>query len=160
MIDAALDAYRFLTMMLAVGDVSDLAANKRITPAEWKSDADPIARLAGTFHFREVKRCLIHIAIEIRCLDDDRDAAAKLKSDVGELLPDKAKPNSKEPLSLREACNKIIHATRIEVPTSDSGKADDGPVVILEGERSGVRWRATLDAVRFVREVSRNYSEL
>ena len=56
-------------------------------------------------------------------------------------------------LTLREACNKIIHATGFEHVYKRNNQIDDwslAPRMILHGERNGTEWKAELDILLFV----------
>ena len=71
----------------------------------------------------------------------------------------------KEPLSFREACNKIIHANRYEIRFnySDTHPLDNGengyasidktyknPIIITYGEYQKEKWNAELDFLKFI----------
>ena len=72
------------------------------------------------------------------------------------LWPNAAK-RQREPLTVREACNKIIHATNVvedEVPFDWRTNPDQRglhvrPFVYLHGTKDGVDWRAKLSLVEF-----------
>ncbi len=69
-----------------------------------------LQRLARTFELSEVTRRLVSLAVVVRSMDEGRHRADFKKIIVGTLTPDENRPRRSEPLSLREACNKIIHA--------------------------------------------------
>ena len=69
-----------------------------------------LQRLARTFELSEVTRRLVALAVVVRSMDEGRHRADFRKMVVGTLVPDETRPRRSEPLKLREACNKIIHA--------------------------------------------------
>lgn len=99
----------------------------------------------------EITRILLSVAITARVIDDLADGVFDfVAEDCGTL----EQANIKKPLSLREACNKIIHATKIrfDVEHNASGQAYVTPYIYLYGNKNGVEWRATLDVLEFARE--------
>jgi hypothetical protein len=82
------------------------------------------------------------------------------KSDCGKLFPNWAgDPKKVEVLRLREACNKIIHATdiRFDVVIPDEAMNPDGigaytqPHLYLYGSKDRNEWRAELSLIDFAR---------
>jgi hypothetical protein len=59
---------------------------------------------------------------------------------------------SEQPLSLREACNKIIHAETWEFYPRAKRTLSPGyaPLLSLAGRRGHQQWRADLDIIRFL----------
>jgi len=78
----------------------------------------------------------------------------------GELQPDIESPKT-ELLTLREACNKIMHATEIhfDVEGQDPATSFINPIIYLYGTNRGKKWRAVLDLVNYV-EIGTRYSDL
>ena len=69
----------------------------------------------------------------------------------GRLYPDINDPAS-DVLTLREACNKIIHATEFEHSYQVNNHMDDYSLdskMLLHGHRNGKQWRAELDIILF-----------
>jgi hypothetical protein len=62
------------------------------------------------------------------------------------------------PLTFREACNKIVHATHIEAETAgDPDSSPIGDTVILRGQRRDEAWVAHLSVVGYVRASAHNF---
>jgi hypothetical protein len=72
-----------------------------------------------------------------------------------QLAKDKKHPKK---LTLREACNKIIHATKINldlvIPNKATNPDQKGThmrhLLYLYGDKNGVEWRAVLNLIEFV----------
>ena len=81
---------------------------------------DPVALLLD-FQESEITRILTSTAISARIIDDRDDKYLNdHNTNCGELISNIENLNSAIPLSLREACNKIIHATKIPMNTNNS----------------------------------------
>ncbi len=118
-----------------------------------------LRQLRLTFELSEVSRRLIAVAVALRsALDasrrtaESRGAAGK----VGTLVPDVSKPRLKQALPFREACNKIIHADRVDFfPHTHS----EGPAltarVRLSGAKGNKEWLANLDVFAFIQSAFR-----
>jgi hypothetical protein len=86
----------------------------------------------------------------------------KLKTDCGRLYRDWARKKRKvEALPLREACNKIIHATEIRFDVvSPRGHLPNypgsyiRPQLYLYGKKGRLEWRAKLSMVEFARRAT------
>ena len=149
-----LDLWRLL--MLFLGDRSFA----ELTEPEILNNHQPLLNLHSEFADYEVTRILLSSAIALRVADDrDRGALNAVARTCGEL-----QTNSQEvahvPLNLREACNKIIHATRInfDIERLDGGEVGRPagfatylrPIIYLYGEHRGAEWRASLNILEFV----------
>jgi hypothetical protein len=77
----------------------------------------------------------------------------------GTLQPEIGRPQT-ELLTLREACNKIMHATEVhfDVEGQDTETSFINPTIYLYGSNRGSRWRAVLDLVKYV-EIGTRYSD-
>jgi hypothetical protein len=81
------------------------------------------------------------------------------KRPCGQLFPDWPKREAIEDLTLREACNKIIHATKIgrNVVDPDPGRNPDQigvylrPYLHLYGTKDGRDWKADLKIIEFAK---------
>jgi hypothetical protein len=149
----ALDLYRLLCMVLADPRVSDFKTE------------DPILAIRNEYLGSEVIRILISTSVALRIWFDQTDERlfVGLKTDCGTLWPEWPKPKAKkgEVLTLREACNKIIHATKVhydlvlEMPGSASHPDPEEryilPFLFLYGEKGKQNWRAKLSIVDFVK---------
>lgn len=122
---------------------------------------DPLWELAS-FGEPEVTRMLINSAVVGRVIDDREEYfLPKDNSHCGSLIRDIDNPAS-EGLSLREAFNKIIHATEFElVITEVDGKFSYlEPIIHLLGSHGSQKWEAELNIVEYIREYSRHVNEL
>jgi hypothetical protein len=146
-----LGLYRLLCMVLADERVAKLGPR-----------SSTISRLRDDYLDSEVKRALVSSAIALRIWIDERDprAFADLKTNCGKLYPNWPKQKKKfKVLSLREACNKIIHATEINedlvVPDRPHNPDYEGsylrPYLYLYGVKDKQSWRAALSIVDFVK---------
>jgi len=103
-----------------------------------------------------ITRLLLSTSISLRVLDDQEQRALDYASIYcGRLTRDITKPvESNIGLTLREACNKIIHASVVEF---DRGALPSGspylhPFLYLKGSERSTAWEVQLDVVQFVRE--------
>jgi hypothetical protein len=148
-----LDLYRLLCMVVADQRVAKLGST---------SNYSAIARLRREYLDNEVKRALISSATALRIWLDQRPkrAFADMKTNCGKLFPDWSRQKKTfEVLTLREACNKIIHATEINedlvVPDRANNPDYEGvyvrPYLYLYGGKDEQSWRAVLSIVDFVK---------
>jgi hypothetical protein len=147
-----LDLYRLLCLYLADRRVMSLALD----------DRDSIRALHDSHIDVEVLRILISSAVTLRIALDQYSGIAfgpkSIKGTCGLLWPNWPE-HKNEPLTIREACNKIIHATKIQrdiANLSPDGNPDNPdahvlPNVYLYGERGGQGWRAKLSIIDFVK---------
>jgi hypothetical protein len=144
-----LDLYRLFCMLL--GD-ERLAAMER----DWFI----IRQLRGEYVETECIRILTSVSTALRILFDQHDLefAELSKRPCGKLFPEW--PNTKtEDLTLREACNKIIHATKVNYDEEDPdpGYNPDQigvylrPYLYLYGTRDGREWKAELLIIEFAK---------
>lgn len=114
-----------------------------------EGSAPALARARRTFEFSEVSRRLVSLAVMLRgVLDSTEQGATDV---VGELVANVEQSDETSNLTLREACNKIIHAEAVRL---SPGPLRENPAVdrriVLEGEHHGMYWRATLDVITFL----------
>ena len=111
-----LDLYRLLCAFFATGDFQRLSRTL---------EHEPAVELADEFQEGEISLLLVGVAATVRVIQD-RDARSmpKLNAACGRLWPDSRLPRSKVDLSLREACNKIIHASRFNFDAKLLPKAE------------------------------------
>jgi len=141
------DAYRLLTIFLASPAIASLDSsspqrhpNRQIN--EWA--------LLGIQ--REVPNLLLRLAATIRAKDDDGSWLPRMNSNVGELIEDVEGNAPAVSLTIREACNKILHNDRTHFDLEiheKTGAEYAKPTVYLYGQRRDKKWRATLDVVAF-----------
>lgn len=142
-----LDLYRLLCMVVADKQVTALSRKSKI-----------FSELSGEHLEHEVTRILVSSAVAIRVELDQhpKEVWEKWDTDCGLLFQPysaKSKKAKSRPLKLRDACNKIIHAT--EIHWDIAGKYVDEryarPIVYFYGVEKKVRWRAKLMLIQFVR---------
>jgi hypothetical protein len=120
-----------------------------------------IRRLANTFELSEVSRRLIAIAVAVRSRLDlnSENYAAELDAEIGPvgvLTPDADIPYDPKPLTLREACNKLIHASIVDFQfINESCDEADGegllPRVLLHGTLRDKDWQAVIEVYDFIK---------
>jgi hypothetical protein len=146
-----LDLYRLICMVSASRDV---ARRGLAAPA--------IAMMQGGFFKSEVTRILISCAAGLRIQFDQHPQRSTVEqgSDCGRLFPSwVTDPKKVEVLSLREACNKIIHATDIRfdvvIPNAAINPDEEGAYyqarLYLSGSKGRNDWRAELSLIDFAR---------
>jgi hypothetical protein len=148
-----LDLYRLLTMVL--GD-------KHL--AEMEEESFTIQTLRGQYVYSELIRILTSTSIALRILFDQHEEllGEVSKRPCGRLFSDWPKREPEEDLTLREACNKIIHAKKVHynVVDPDPGYNPDQigvylrPYLHLYGARDGRDWKADLSIIDFGRQAA------
>lgn len=139
-----LDLYRLICYFEASRPLAELGAAQR---ASGECFIDSLPR---EFFEDEVSRILLQSAIVLRILDGESEAEPEERDlfICGEL---KQNSDTSE-LSLREACNKIIHAQKINfdesnLPLESSEKEGQpflNPHVYLYGSQGKKHWRASI----------------
>jgi hypothetical protein len=144
-------SYRLLTMFLASKGLSELR------DGEYDSGADILSQHEQP----EIEHSLIQIAILYRIADDNARAGRSFNGPwnpvVGKLYPDVSKEQSEE-LNLREACNKIIHLTKLKynmIEGEYSWQSYVQPTLYLYGRKDSQEWKAVLDVKEFCGALSR-----
>jgi hypothetical protein len=149
-----LDLHRLLCAVLADPRVAKLVLD----------EFDPIWALRQEHLRTEVTRIMVSSAVALRIVFDRENPKIfkKLKTDCGKLYPDWAGKKQKVALSLREACNKIIHATEIRFDVvSPRGHLPHypgsyiRPQLYLYGKKDKLEWRAKLSLIDFVKQAAR-----
>ena len=110
----------------------------------------PFRDLEREFFCDEASRILLQSATILRMLDDESEADVDERNPFfcGKLQRD----TEEEELSLREACNKIIHARRInfdQLPNKGQ-ESHFGPFVYLYGMHGRTAWKATLNIRQYL----------
>lgn len=146
-----LDVYRLLLPFAASRGLHDLSTG---------DESDPLNRMREQFERSEASRLLLMVAVTIRnSVEKSTNPRVKryLDASVGTLIENVNDPTDK-PLTFREACHKIIHASDIEfcVAGNDEGRA--APItteVELFGKKcdrgTTFEWKARLDVAEFAR---------
>ena len=129
----------------------------------WDKRDHPLELLLDDHGTAEISRLLIDIAVTIRMLDDMAGPhVVSITFNVGEL----DEVESKQALTLREACNKIIHASNVQFDlgggTTTYVNKDHEEItecvsyvrpttLELRGDKVGKSWVAQLDIMAFVK---------
>jgi hypothetical protein len=105
------------------------------------------------FELSELSTRILSFAIMVRsCMDGSNNT---FDTPVGVLIPSISTPDKTCHLTLREACNKIIHALDMDFSNGEF-EVDEGfsiaHKVMLEGKHHKKHWRAELDLVHFIDE--------
>lgn len=142
------ELWLLLLIFLADKPIATLAEGDRSGPA--------LESLHNEFCEDEITRILMNSAITLRILDDRDGGVLERVEPCGELRT----KDRCEALAFREACNKIVHATRVNF---DIERLDGQPLgrpvtepaflnpkIYLYGTRQGAEWRAVLDIVAYV----------
>jgi hypothetical protein len=144
----------------SIGWSAWVLADRQVANRTLTSDA--IRSLQETHLRPEIGRILISCAAGLRILFDARPAIKGWidRSDCGKLYRDWPSDESKvEKLTLREACNKIIHAKQIRfdevVPNAAANPDNEGvylrPYLYLYGSKNRHEWRAVLSIIDFAK---------
>jgi len=150
-----LDIYRLLL---------PFAASRALHKASTGQENDPINLLRQQFEESEASRALLNVAIILRNAMDERGESilGSESSRVGTLVKDTNRPKTKEPLSFRESCHKIIHALQINFDAGGEGQGKLPylrPIVHLYGKKRDkkhvLEWKATFNIFAFARRASR-----
>jgi len=105
----------------------------------------------GTFERPEASRRLISLAVMVRSQLDVLSRSCDMT--VGTYVRDVRDQSEQEPLTLREACNKIIHAESVELSPGKWEHSESpalSTAIVLEGTFQRCEWRADLDVVAFL----------
>lgn len=147
-----LDLYRLLCCFLASHEFAKLRG---------RTITSKVAELDDQFSEFEIMRLLVDIAVKTRIVQDrEREHLRRLTAECGYLIPDVTKPRSRQKLTLREACNKIIHAKKFNFDTRNIRVKDEHyvgteaalrPFVFLYGQQDGAKWKAQLDIIQFAK---------
>jgi hypothetical protein len=104
-------------------------------------------------HLRtDIPRLMISIAATLRAkIDDGSWTLPDSLGSVGWLSKgERVNPEQGEVLSLREACNKIIHAKKVTAQPFSSGHGQVlGSLVTIYGDRGGKLWAAEINLLAF-----------
>lgn len=145
------DLYLLLACALSSKRYAELTSGK---------DYDTLQKLRDAHEQQEIGRLLLSLAVRIRVFDDrGQMPPSVMRRSCGSLTTGQDRAT----LTLREACNKIVHAHKLQVmvshldefdatlpsPTSDHMET----TMLLHGSKNRMVWRASLDLVKFVRAV-------
>lgn len=144
---ALLELYRLMAIFLASKSFAELRENY---PGEGQ---DAIYTLQQCEE-EEITRILLMLAVTARVIDDREGRPLnRAGTNCGKLVPDLAAP-VEEVLTLREACNKIIHAqkVRVDIELPETVQTYLNPIIYIYGEQGKLKWKATLDVIAFAKE--------
>ena len=156
-----LDLYRLLAYFHASSTLHDL---KDELGVEYQS----IENLRATCEKVEIHELLLKLAAGYRVQQDQQPNIGgqtgssnvnPWHDDCGHFWPN-VDDETNERLSLREACNKIIHATEFEhvyAEYLDPLHYSLAPMIRLYGHRNKNKWKAELDILKFVDCLFYNY---
>lgn len=136
------DLHRMMSIFLASPHLAELRTDLA---------GDPIAYLQQ-YEEDEITRILINSAITARIIDDlDKNIFEQANTICGELIENLDNPKNTVPLNLREACNKIIHAKKINYDTTEiNNKIYKNPLLYFYGNKNGIKWKASLNVFDYV----------
>ncbi len=139
-----LDLYRLLSIFLASKNFAELRN---------EDGFDPILELQEPEE-DEITRILISSAVIARIIDDrDDHFLSESNTKCGWLINDLNNEENKVDLSLREACNKIIHATKIRTDLGkENYKSFYNPIMYFYGKHGKNEWKASLDIIEYAKE--------
>lgn len=102
----------------------------------------------------EITRILLTVAITFRIIDNRKRDYIPPSRPCGTLMKNLNNPATSGPLTVREACNKIIHAHVIRGDLDDTkdGQVYLNPTIYLYGPPGRVQWKATLNIIDFAKE--------
>ncbi len=142
-----LELYRLVGLFLAS---KSFAALRTRYPGEGH---DPIYKLQECEE-DEITRILLMLAITARVIDDREQHIYDLVgTNCGKLQKNTLDPDEVD-LTLREACNKIIHAKkiRLDIEEDERGQPYLNPYIYIYGKQADSEWKATLDVIAFAKE--------
>ena len=121
-------------------------SSKELVSFKTSNHEEPIEYLLS-FQESEVTRILIHSASIARIVDDQHGSVLKdYGGECGTWIKNIEMSENVEPLPLREACNKIIHAKKIHL---DMDEIECGhylkPFVHFYGDYKGKSWKVSLN---------------
>ena len=142
-------SFHLLTIFLASENLHSLCNG------EYDSGADI---LANTFEKVEIEHLILQIATLFRSADtsalDELTMNPRWNPNVGKV--EEPIGSQVKDLTLREACNKIIHVNEIKSEVIDGNYEWNRylkPTIYLYGKKQEIRWRAILDVKNFCFEV-------
>ena len=128
------------------------------TIAEATPDEDhPFAKLRCNWEEAEASRLIVNIAATVRsaldCAINTETLETLFSRPVGTIVPDTEDPQRTDSLTLRDCCNKVLHADLIHFDLTQAKewhKQAINPVMYLYGVYRRKEWKATIDILKFV----------
>ncbi|WP_417274034.1 hypothetical protein [Celeribacter halophilus] len=161
------DTYRLLCIFMAEQAIFDITPEDQQVWGGSQSSEEPLFRLRHQFIEDEINHTLINLAICNRThMEFKKEKHAREYPDhiCGTLIRGVA-TGEDEPLTFREACNKIIHANTFlatfkiaeEVKNVTDEVAPIHHEIWLLGDKFGKKWKAELDVLGFLRATTENF---
>jgi hypothetical protein len=143
-----LEIYRLMTILESSSTLADYGGT-------YEGDRGKVGFLRG-LEFPEVSRIVVSLAAIIRAaLDADPQLHAgslelesEIERPVGVLMPDATRPDAWESLEFREACNRVIHAKRVDPKRTVDTGALTGELN-LHGDYREKDWQGRLELREF-----------
>jgi hypothetical protein len=145
-----LEVYRLLTILEASPALAEFKGT-------YETDRNHVRFIRDAWEETEISRIVVSLAAIIRSAVDANPGAYRvsggepdvaLERFVGVILPDTTQPDGWQSLeNFREACNKILHADRVELERKQESDALTG-WLIMEGRspgKQGKEWQVRLD---------------
>ena len=146
------DLYRLLSYLIAEPELE----------SEWP---EYDRGLGSGLREAEICQCLIRVAVYVRTRQDGTKRVEADSAVCGQLLgpatstdgPELGADRDISPLTLREACNKIVHAKTVclGVDGSQSSAKKRVPRLMLVGSKDSADWTVDVDLVAFAHAVIR-----
>lgn len=138
-------AFHLLTIFLASESLN--------TMRDGEPDSGP--DVLSAYERPEIEHLLLQIAILCRTADDNathgRTICPRRNPTVGKLYPNASETNCID-LTLREACNKIIHQRKVNYDLVIGGYPWNSyckPLLYIYGTKNNTEWKAELDVREF-----------
>jgi len=152
------DLYHLLCCFLASPRISELA----IEDYEHRGNegVHVFNMFLNAFETQNIQELLVSIAVRLRMIDDRLNTSHEKHiggeiNDVGTLTKGTGKAGDKV-LTIRDACNKIIHAAlieynsdKVELRGKKKGYLKTELLLYDKGDKSG--WKAKIDIIKFVK---------
>jgi len=142
-----LDLYRLLNQFVASKSLAKLC----------ESDAylHHAMYLLDNFFETEATRILLSSAVVARVIDDRDNHLKDYETFCGKLIEDFSNSPKEIDLTLREACNKIIHAKAVKYDVEVNRPGFDqrylNPFIYYYGEYRRKEWKAILNVIDYIR---------
>jgi hypothetical protein len=134
------DLYRLLAFTASSQALAELCQDKDIGHA---------IRYLRRMEIPEIRHLLVSTAIFIRQATEDPGGVSKGQTQVGWLI--QSDKNEKVSLSLREACNKIIHAEGFDPLFIETSMNDHiGQSIAFSGKHQATSWTCHIDVPMYV----------
>lgn len=143
---ALLELHRLLAIFLSSKSFAELRTG---IGEQWES----IEALQACEEY-EITRILLAVAITFRIIDNRmRGRTLPPSQTCGTLVKNLHYPTKTTPLTVREACNKILHAQVIkgDVGFTDSGQVYSNPIMYLYGPPEETQWKASVNIIDFAK---------